>query len=152
MTLEQDNSDVIYWATDSLGAVASLIIDTSVYSKTAIFKTAYWYTERCYIFLARCNQKPDYIEIAIRPKTVASQDELIGLCREFANNLIDQQVRQDVIRETGAIRDSLVQKAFFEGSRRLKPGSLKSNEEYVPEPDQSYQTDPLKIARPTGGS
>jgi His-Xaa-Ser system protein HxsD len=144
------NSDAISWATDSLGTVACLSVSTSVYSKTAVFKTAYWYTERCYLFLSRPLDLPDSIQVEIRPKSPMSKDELIAMCREFANNLIDQQVRQEVIAETGSVRDALIKKAFFEGSRHLDPDKLTSSEEYVPSADQSYKDDPLKIARTTG--
>ena len=140
----------ITWTTDTLGVVAYLSADTSIYSKTAVFKTAYWYTDRCYLFLSRSEDSPETIQVEIRPKTTLSNVELFSLCREFANNLIDQQVRQQVIAETGNIRDALVKKAFFEGSSQLSSDKLLSNEEHIPTADQSYKDDPLKIARTTG--
>jgi His-Xaa-Ser system protein HxsD len=144
------STEAINWATDSLGAVACLNVNTSVYSKTAVFKTAYWYTERCFLFLSRPLDLSDTIQVEIRPKSSITKDELIVMCREFANNLIDQQVRQEVIAETGNVRDALIKKAFFEGSHHIDPEKLTSNEEYVPGADQSYKSDSLKIARTTG--
>jgi His-Xaa-Ser system protein HxsD len=144
------NADPISWTTDSLGAFACLSVNTAVYSKTALFKAAYWYTERCYLFLSRPLDTPSTIQVEIRPKSTISQPDLIALCREFANSLIDQQVRQEVIAETGNVRDALIKKAFFEGSNHLDPDKLSSNEEHVPTADQSYKNDPLKIARTTG--
>ena len=150
MTDNLKSTDAISWATDSLGAVACLNINTSVYNKTAVFKTAYWYTERCYLFLSRPLDLPDTIQVEIRPKSAITKEELIAMCREFGNNLIDQQVRQEVIAETGNVRDALIKKAFFEGSHHLDPNKPSSNAEYVPTADQSYKDDPLKIARTTG--
>jgi His-Xaa-Ser system protein HxsD len=150
VTADLQNADPIAWATDSLGTIACLSVNTSVYSKTAVFKTAYWYTERCYLFLSKPLDLPDTIQVEIRPKSTVSKDELIAMCREFANNLIDQQVRQEVIAETGSVRDALIKKAFFEGSHHLHPDKLSSNEQYASTADQSYKNDPLKIARTTG--
>jgi len=150
VTSDLQVADALRWGTDSLGVVAYLSADTSIYSKTAVFKTAYWYTDRCYLFLSRPLDSPETIQVEIRARTTLSRDELLSLCREFANNLIDQQVRQDVIAETGNIRDALVKKAFFEGSTHLGSDKLHSNEEHIPTADQSYKDDPLKITRTTG--
>lgn len=150
MTAE-NAADSIRWATDDLGTVASLTVQTSIYSKIAIFKTAYWFTDRWYLFLS---QPPpgaeETLQVEIRAKSSASKDELIVMCREFANNLIDQQIRQEVIAETGNVRDSLIKKAFFEGNQNLDPTNLTSNEAQIPTTDQSYKHDPLRIGRTTG--
>ena len=37
--------------TDALGDYARVSIDRQLYSDTAIFKTAYWFTDRFYVFL-----------------------------------------------------------------------------------------------------
>jgi His-Xaa-Ser system protein HxsD len=134
--------DALWWETDQLGAVARVRIDTSVYSKTAVFKTAYWYTDRCYLFLSTPDDPVETIQVEVRPKEEVGRDELVALCREFCNSLIDQQVRQDVIAETGSIRETLVKKAFFEGGKH--PDGLRSKEEDIP------KDDPLKIGRITG--
>jgi len=150
VTSELKSAEAINWTTDSLGALACFTVDTSIYNNTTVFKTAYWYTERCYVSLSRSLDSPHRIQIEIRPKSTMSNEQLIALCRDFANNLIDQQVRQEVIAESGNVRDALIKKAFFEGSHHLDPEKLHSNEESVPEADQSYKTDPLKIGRKTG--
>lgn len=150
MTAALKDAKAITSETDDLGALARFTIDTLVYSKTAIFKTTYWFTDRCYIFLSRVDNRPSTIDIEVRPKSVTSREDLIVLCREFCNSLIDQQVRQDVIAETGPIRDNLLKKAFFEGRDHLPPDTLRSEEKHIPQPNQSYASDPLKISRPTG--
>jgi His-Xaa-Ser system protein HxsD len=147
----ENTTDSIRWATDDLGNVASLTIQTSIYSKIAIFKTAYWFTDRWYLFLSKPPPgAEDTVQVEIRSKSSASKDELIVMCREFANNLIDQQIRQEVIAETGNVRDSLIKKAFFEGNQTLYPANLTSNEAQIPTTDQSYKHDPLRIGRATG--
>ncbi len=134
---------------DELGALARVRIDTSVYSQTAIFKTAYWYTDTCFLFLSRL-KSGEIIEIEVRPKSKVGREALVRLTREFCNQLIDQQVRQTVIAETGEIRDSLIRKAFFEGKTHLDPESLPSDESHVPSDDQSYKDDPLGVGKITG--
>lgn len=142
-------SDPITWEADSLGALATLLVNTGVYSKTTIFKTAYWYTDKCYLFLSRTEELPEIIRVEVRPKSAIGGDELVTLCREFCNSLIDQQVRQDVIEETGSIRDTLVKKAFFEGTNNINT-ETGSNHKNVPEPGDSFTQDRLKIGRTTG--
>lgn len=150
MADESGRIDPVTWGIDDVGVRALIVIDTSVYSKIAILKTTYWFTERCYIFLSRPEGRPDTIEVEMRTKNQLSQDELVLLCREFYNSLIDQQVRQDVIAETGSIRDTLVKKAFFEGRGHLNPDELRSDGTNVPDQPQGYKTDPLKIKRDAG--
>jgi len=137
------------WEADGLGAFATCLVDTAVYNKTAIFKTAYWYTERCYLFLSKPDDFPGSIRLEIRPKKQLTKDELTVLCREFCNSLIDQQVRQDVIAETGPIRDSLLKKAFFEG-KNSSASSIQSGDTRVPQAGETYQEDRLRISRSTG--
>ena len=136
---------------DELGTVARVQVDSSVYSQVAIFKTAYWFTDRHYVFLARGNE-PEFITIEIRAKQVISDDDLEDACRDFCNRLIDQQVRQDVIQETGGIREMLLRKAFGEGREHGDPDLLIENNSNIPSSEMSYQNDPLGISKLTGES
>jgi len=95
------SSDSLKWEADALGAFATFLIDTAVYNKITIFKTAYWYTNHCYVFLSKPDDLTETVRIEIRPKKEIGGEELIVLCREFCNSLVDQQVRQYVIAETG---------------------------------------------------
>ncbi len=141
--------DPLTWEADNLGAFATIHVNTGVYGKTAIFKTAYWYTDRCYLFLSKPDDAPEIIRVEVRPKGTIDREELVRLCREFCNSLVDQQVRQDVITETGSIRDSLVKKAFFEGTDNTGT-RIDTDHKNVPEPNDSFSQDRLKIGRATG--
>jgi His-Xaa-Ser system protein HxsD len=134
---------------DELGACSSVSIDLSVYGLTAVFKAAYWYTERFYLFLSR-EDGADWLRVEIRPKQALDRQDLEAACRDFCNALIDQRVRQVVIEETGEIREALVRKAFGEGRKHLDPARLGSDESNVPEAEASFKSDPLGIGRPTG--
>ncbi|NTU72796.1 hypothetical protein HGB07_01315 [Candidatus Roizmanbacteria bacterium] len=84
-------------------------------------KTAYWFTNEYFLYLCRgTNGIETNLFVEFRLKEPA-ENELIRLenaCREFSNRLIDQVVRQSVLTETSAFRDTLVKKAFFEGRLR----------------------------------
>ena len=134
----------------SWGPSHGFLIDTAVYSKAAIFKTAYWYTDRFYLFLDRDAEAA--LRVEIRPKALEPKPDLVRSCREFCNALIDQEVRQHVLAETGEVRDVLLRKAFGEGKQHLDPTKLASDESRRPSKDQIDQDDPIKIARPTGSA
>ena len=132
--------------TDELGAYIAVEIDTAIYQRAAVMKTAYWQTNQCYVFIAKGNV-PDTLKIEFRVKDPAQADDLEPLARDFCNRLLDQQVRELVATETGGIRDDLVRKAFFEGKKRLDPAILQSDESAVPASGQSYKEDPVKISK-----
>jgi His-Xaa-Ser system protein HxsD len=134
---------------DPLGTVASIIINSSVYTEAVIFKAAYWYTERFYLFLA-CDDDPQRIRVELRPKQSMGTDLLAATCREFCNALIDYRVRQEVLSETSEIRDILLQKAFGEGKQHLDPEKLGSDESRVPRRNQGFREDALDIGHLTG--
>lgn len=135
---------------DSLGEAASVLVDTSVYTESEVFKAAYWYTDRYYLFLSRDGGGRKYIRIEIRPKLPVELDQLTNACREFCNALIDYRVRRMVLAETSTIRDTLLRKAFGEGYNHLDPAKLGSDETRVPEGRQSFREDALDIGHPTG--
>jgi len=109
-----------------------LNINTKLYSTIALFRTCYLFTDRCYLYL--CPGAGEDIEVYIKPK--AEQYDPKGLAGDFCNELIDQQVRQDLVQETGEIRKLIVAQAFAEGNL------LDEVKEHG-----SYQQDPLQISK-----
>jgi len=93
--------------TDVLGDLATVDIDGSVYSDTAMFKTAYWMTDRFYLFLDRNSSSSLRVEIRNKP---SQNVDLQQACAEFCNALIDFKVRDIVNQETRGLREALVQK------------------------------------------
>lgn len=131
---------------DELGAFVVLVVDTAVFDRTVVMKTAYWYTDSYYVFIARGDNLGS-LKIELRTKAQARPDSLELLAREFRNRLLDQQVRQMVAEEAGGIRDALIKKAFFEGNRRIEATILRSDEGAIPSSDESYRDDPLEITK-----
>ena len=114
--------------TDALGDHSSISIDPGLYSEAAIYKAAYWFTDRYYVFLDRAPE--GRIVVELRAKEVGGDDLRIA-CAEFCNALIDFRVRDIVAKETMPIREALVTKAFTEGV--LRPGlqGAKSDERHL---------------------
>lgn len=128
---------------DEFGIYALLGIDTNLFSETAILKTAYWFTDKYFLFFSE-NGNSSILNVEIRPKNDESKSRLLEACGEFSNRLLDYELRQRVIAETCEIRNTLVKKAFFEAKLPLPP-SVISSEENLPVSSQSYLQDEVKI-------
>jgi His-Xaa-Ser system protein HxsD len=113
------------------GTQVALKVDLSIYAIAALRRTAYKFTDRCYLFLARC-EDPGWLMVTFGAKD--EQQNLAPLLGEFCNELLDQQIRDDLANEAGTIRDLIVAQAFAEGNL------------LDPQRDEgSYQDDPLGI-------
>lgn len=97
-------------------------IDVTLFDTAAIFKTAYWGTERAFLYLTQ-DKAAGRIYAELRPKK-PDASELETVAREFCNALIDQQTRQIVLKETAVERDVLLTKAFGAGRGHLDPASI----------------------------
>lgn len=127
---------------DNLGSYARICVDPSLYSPTTIFKTAYWFTDLCYLYLAK---RASMVEVEFRLKSSGSSEDLKKLCGQFLNSLLDQEVRQQVLEETSGIRDTLLKKAFFDAKASMAKGVV-SDESHVPDAQQSFREDQLNIS------
>lgn len=114
---------------DVLGQYAVVTVDRSLYSDSAIFKAAYWFTDKFYIFLDLAAE--GRIAIELRQKTPDAQHDLTSACRDFCNALIDARVREQVLKETGGIREALITKAFSEGAVQPGLADAPSNERHL---------------------
>jgi His-Xaa-Ser system protein HxsD len=88
-----------------------LTLDTTLYARSAVFRTCYKFTDRAYLFLKRDGTNQLIVEIRNKNAN-ESLREVVG---EFMNELIDQQIRTDLAAETQTIRDWVVAQAFAEG-------------------------------------
>jgi His-Xaa-Ser system protein HxsD len=95
----------------------TLLVDENIYSKEALLRTCYWFTDRCYLFVSRPG--PNQFSVRIRAK--AGLPSLESISGDFENALIDHQVRQDVDRDTARLRELIVAKAFAEGDLEDAP-------------------------------
>lgn len=143
----QGNSTPFFTSSDDLGLFARLSIDPQVFCETAVLKTAYWFTDSFYVFIAR-DRSSGVMSVELRLKQGDSTETLRAACGEFTNQLLDNEVRQRVLSETSAVRDTLIKKAFFE-AKATPPVGLVSDESRVCGPDQTPERDPVGARRRT---
>lgn len=99
--------------TDALGDYARVLINRDLYGDTAVFKTAYWFTDRFYVFLD--TNSDNRLLVELRAKQATQPPDLQAACAEFCNALVDFRVRAMVLNESHTVREALVTKAFLEG-------------------------------------
>lgn len=109
-------------------------VDTSIYSLDTVLRAAYKFTDRSYVFVERDEARPAVLIVVLAPKD--ANGDLVALLGSFANELLDQQVRESLSREFGDIRTLIVAQAFSEGNL-LEPQRDEGD----------YRSDPLGIGK-----
>jgi His-Xaa-Ser system protein HxsD len=109
---------------------ANIRLDPRIYSREAILKACYWYTDLAHV---RCPESSDgsitvFIELKRGSPTLDTPvpmtiSEVIG---DFCNSLLDFELRRQVESETGVIRQLILAKAFSESGvlEDDPPGSI----------------------------
>ena len=98
--------------------VASIPIDEEIYTRDAVLRTCYWFTDRCFVFISRPQQ--GFLLVSLRVKdAVPTLDNprpisIEIVAGEFQNALLDQQLRIDIELQTRVVRELIVAKAFSE--------------------------------------
>ncbi len=83
-----------------------LTFHKDVYTKTALLKAAYHFTDEYYI---RLDVIDDTYVVDIRTKGSASESQIQG---EFENELLAQVTREEIISQTSNIRELILARAF----------------------------------------
>jgi His-Xaa-Ser system protein HxsD len=108
--------------------VVTIEIHDEIYSRDAVLRTAYWFTDRSYVFITRSADAKFLVAIKAKPATLDNpapeSAELVA--GEFCNALLENQLRQDIEVKTGRIRELIVAKAFAESGIAVDepPGDL----------------------------
>ena len=84
-------------------------LSLDVYGLQAIFRSCYWLTDRCFVYLAP--PKDGLIEVTLISKK-ADSTQTDQLAWDFLNDLVDQRLRIDINAETREIREMIVAQAF----------------------------------------
>jgi His-Xaa-Ser system protein HxsD len=111
-------------------------VDLSLYDRGAVFRAAYQLSRRGACFLTRDPADERCLRVVLRPKAAHRGPGEACLVEDFANELIDQQLRADLARETAGVRELIVAQAFAEGN--------------LLDPDRDegdYEVDPRGIGR-----
>lgn len=88
----------------------SLIFEVplDLYQREAILFAAHIFIDRCYVDIDPSSEK--HINISFRPKNKDIQSDKVAL--DFCNELLDQQVRLNIEKSYGNIRELIVKQAF----------------------------------------
>jgi His-Xaa-Ser system protein HxsD len=89
-------------------------IDTSIYSRDAALRASYKFTDRCHILLDTHPTRPGHLVAYLDPKVATINFQT--LYGEFANELLDQQLRERLEAQFGDVRSLIVAQAFAEGN------------------------------------
>lgn len=114
--------------------LAAVEVDLSVFELPAVLRACYKLTGRCHVFVARDRDDPGLVVVTLG--TRSAEIDLRACIGELADELIDQQLRQQLAREAGSVREIIVAQAFAEGNL------LEAESD-----EADYRTDPLGIGR-----
>ena len=89
---------------------ANIIIDSSLYDLEAINAASYPFTNNYHIIATRKDETS--VTVIFELKNKASQRDIPEDIKEFVNTVIDHQVRLQLDRANGRIRDLIVAHAF----------------------------------------
>jgi len=92
----------------------TLPVDESIYSRDCLLRTAYWFTDRCYIFITREAAGTFHVTLKAKPATLEhpAPEPLEAVAGEFCNALLDFELRERIETRTGRVRELIVAKAF----------------------------------------
>jgi len=88
-----------------------LNIDSAAYGLRAVQKAAYKYSGHFHILI---NQSENVIEVRLHPKADCTLPDIVA--RDFANEILDQELREVVAIETEAVRNLILAQAFSKTS------------------------------------
>lgn len=119
---------------------ATIQLNPRVYSKEAVLRTSYWFTDIAYIRMPESPEDRLIVRVEMKqsaptlanPKPATIHD-FVG---EFCNALIDFELRRQVEAETASVRQLILAKAFSES------GVLESDPPGV-------VADPVESAKPS---
>lgn len=114
------------------------IIDLSIYEINTVLAAVYTLTDKCFVHLQTTNQ--NQIEIRLRAKKTT--DDADFMIRELFNNLLDQQLRKVIAKETSGIRDLLMAHALSR-TTFIRPDL----EEFNPQEDPNHVSIPDRLKR-----
>jgi His-Xaa-Ser system protein HxsD len=100
---------------DAQGSVVRLTLDRSVYSLDAVKKAAYHFSDR---FAVDISLAPDQIVCDLTYAQSLGESERAASVAEFRKELLDQDLRESIGRETEAVRNAVLAVAFSPVSSR----------------------------------
>ncbi|MEZ4444998.1 MAG: His-Xaa-Ser system protein HxsD [Polyangiaceae bacterium] len=119
----------------------SFVIDEDLYALEAIYGASYIFIDRCYVFLSRPADRK--VQVRLRAKEDADEATMEALAGEFANELLNSQLRFRLGQSTAAIREQYMARAFFSGHKNATVAELLAELDA-----EELEEEPLDIAVP----
>ena len=92
------------------GDAYSLVLNTDVYGLDAIKKTAYRFADKTSVLLQPLSENTISVVFNFVGKYAASNPD--NIISDFCNELLDQDLREIIKRETGPVRNLILAHAF----------------------------------------
>ena len=80
------------------------------YEKSAVMNAAYKFTDKCIILIEPLEE--GYVGVWFKAKDGQGSETIPNLLDDFCNEVLDQQVRLDLEKRYGSLRDAIVNHAF----------------------------------------
>lgn len=95
-----------------------LKLSKQFYERTAVMAAAYKFTDKCVILIEPLEE--EYVGVFFQAKNNENSDMIPDLINKFFNEVLDQQLRLDLEKRYGGLRDTIVKHAFqpFETSSK----------------------------------
>ena|SRR5215469_6873787 len=94
--------------------ILSLSLDTAIYSLEAIKKTAYKFADRASVIINRSSESQ--VTVSFETNRNISDEDRGQILSDFSNELLDQDLREIIKRETGPLRNAILAHAFSKTS------------------------------------
>jgi His-Xaa-Ser system protein HxsD len=92
------------------------VVDETLFPMDSIYGAAYRFVDRCWLHLRRPADRQ--VEVRLKAKGPTTVAELEALAGEFANELLNQVVRQRVGETNSKLREYVIARAFTTASAR----------------------------------
>lgn len=87
-----------------------LKLSKKFYEKSAVMNAAYKFTHRCFILIEPLEE--GYVGVWFKAKDGQAPGIIPDFLNDFCNEVLDQQVRLDLEKRYGSLRDAIVKHAF----------------------------------------
>lgn len=87
-----------------------LKLSKRLYEKEAIFSAGYKFTDLCYVYIEPIDE--GYVGVFFKAKENSSNQQLKDIAHQYINEVLDQQIRLDLEKRYGNIRELIVEHAF----------------------------------------
>lgn len=93
--------------TENSDGSLSVLVDLQLFSQSTVKKAAYKFTGECTFSFEQVDEKTLAVTL-----TFANEKDKFGIASAFTNELIDQDLREKIARETETTRELILAHAF----------------------------------------